>query len=219
MSRVKTHTADLATRLIDEAGRLLDAEGPAALTTRRVAGQAGTSTTAVYSLFGDKAGLLSAMYAEGYRRLGTALGAVPVTNDPLQDLRGTGMAYREAALASAHLYELMFGHPVPEFQVDPANEPAVGAAFAPMLTTVNRCLDGGLLKAPAGMADPATSIAEHLWGTAHGLVSLELRGWLSGTRESIAGRYDQALTITAVGYLFPPTIEPGGGSTAPGSAG
>src|SRR3954471_1634276 len=70
---VKSHTADLATRLVDEAGRILAAEGAGALTLRRLATVTGTSTMAVYTLFGDKNGLLSAMHREGFARLSTAL--------------------------------------------------------------------------------------------------------------------------------------------------
>src|SRR5947209_3190795 len=55
MPAVKTHTADLATQLVDAAGRILAAEGAAALTLRRLAQTAGTSTMAVYTLFGDNA--------------------------------------------------------------------------------------------------------------------------------------------------------------------
>ncbi|MDQ1696870.1 MAG: hypothetical protein QOJ03_2223, partial [Frankiaceae bacterium] len=73
MPAVKAHTADLATRLIDEAGRILSTEGAAALSLRRLAAATGTSTMAVYTLFGDKQGLLAAMYREGFARLGAAM--------------------------------------------------------------------------------------------------------------------------------------------------
>ena len=58
VATVKTHTADLATRLVDEAGRILSAEGASALTLRRLASASGTSTMAIYTLFGEKQGLL-----------------------------------------------------------------------------------------------------------------------------------------------------------------
>ena len=56
MGRVKQYDDKLRRRLVDEAGRLLTAEGIGAVTLRRVASLADTSTTAVYSLFGDKDG-------------------------------------------------------------------------------------------------------------------------------------------------------------------
>jgi hypothetical protein len=63
----------------------------------------------VFTLFGDEQGLLRAMHREGFRRLGAALRAVPLTADPVADLTGLGLAYRQAALAGPHLYGLMFG--------------------------------------------------------------------------------------------------------------
>src|SRR3954447_17046602 len=101
MPAVKTHTADLATELVDAAGRILAAEGAAALTLRRLAQTAGTSTMAVYTLFGDKQGLLAAMYREGYRRLGAAMAeAAAGVDDPLEAMVRYARAHRPAALAN-----------------------------------------------------------------------------------------------------------------------
>ncbi|MDQ2795770.1 MAG: TetR/AcrR family transcriptional regulator, partial [Actinomycetota bacterium] len=47
--------------MIDVAARLLQEEGPAAVTTRGVALAAGVQAPAVYRLFGDKDGLLEAV--------------------------------------------------------------------------------------------------------------------------------------------------------------
>lgn len=52
-------------RLVDEAARLLVEHGPAGLSLRKVAAAAGVSTMPVYTLFGDKEGLLAAMHREG----------------------------------------------------------------------------------------------------------------------------------------------------------
>ncbi len=195
MGRVKRHTDELAGHLIDQAGRLLAAEGPAALTTRRVAAEVATSTTAVYSLFGDKQGLLTAMYVEGFRRLGAALRAVEGSADPLADLLAVGVAYRAAALASPYLYQLMFAQPVPGFQPDEDARAAADAAYQPLLAAVDRCLAAGVLR---GVPD---QIATHLWGLVHGLVGLELHGWLDpdpGIRDQ---RYLASLLASGAGYL------------------
>jgi AcrR family transcriptional regulator len=58
VARPRTHDAKLRIRLLDEAGRLLAKEGPSALTVRRLAERAETSPSAVYTLFGDKWGLV-----------------------------------------------------------------------------------------------------------------------------------------------------------------
>src|SRR3954471_19509064 len=102
-------TEDVAARLVDEAGRILSSDGAAALSLRRLATATGTSTMAVYTLFGDKQGLLAAMYREGFERLGAALhAAAKGVDDSLTALGEIGLAYRRAALANPHLYDLMF---------------------------------------------------------------------------------------------------------------
>src|SRR3954466_10382011 len=91
---------DLAARLVDEAGRILSTDGAGALSLRRLATATGTTTMAVYTLFGAKQGLLAAMYREGFARLGRALhAAAGGADDPLTMLAELGMAYRQAALA------------------------------------------------------------------------------------------------------------------------
>lgn len=184
--------------LVDVAARLLDEEGPEKLSLRRLAAQAGTSTMAVYSRFGDKARLLAAMHREGFRRLGSALDAVPRTPDPVADLYAMGLAYREAALASRHLYNLMFGRPLPLFSPDSEGQQVARAAYQPLLDAVARCRSEGLLAGP----DP-DRVALHLWSTAHGMVSLELNDQLPPGDEPPALLYEQALVYAALPFLLP----------------
>lgn len=194
---VKAHDAELAGRLVDEAARLLTEQGPAALTTRAVTAAAGTSTTAVYALFGGKAGLVREMYDEGFRRLGAALRAVPVTEDLAGDLLALGCRYRQAALANPQLYELMFAHPVPGFRPDAGSAVAADEAYQPLREAVRRCADAGRLR--SGSAD---DVATHLWATVHGLVSLELHDWLSADEDERETRFTAALLATGGSYLL-----------------
>jgi AcrR family transcriptional regulator len=174
MPAVKTHDASLATRLVDEAGRILAAEGVGALTLRKLAARTGTSTMAVYTLFGDKQGLLTAMHNEGFARLGAAMARADREEyDALTAMARLGDAYREAALANPHLYNLMFGGAVPGFTPGPQSVAAADATFTPLVRAVQRCLDEGVL---AG--EDAERIATYLWCVTHGVVSLEISGKL-----------------------------------------
>src|SRR3954469_16213696 len=100
MAAVKIPVAkhvDLAARLVDEAGRILSADGAAALSLRRLAAATGTSTMAVYTLFGDQQGLIAGMYRAGFERLGaTMTAAIGADDDPLTALANLGFAYRQA---------------------------------------------------------------------------------------------------------------------------
>src|SRR5262249_27160835 len=104
--------------ILDVASRLLEAEGPDALTMRRIAGQGGWSTPGLYTQFGGKSGIADALWREGFDRLLTALeGARGDT--PLERVASMGRAYRVTALANRPYYAIMFQRPIPGFQPSP----------------------------------------------------------------------------------------------------
>src|SRR3954453_10134996 len=158
MPRPRTRDyAELRRDLIEAGGRVLSEEGPAALSTRRVAQETGVSTTAVYNLFGDKAGLVREMFLAGFERLAEAFAAVPRTADPVVDLLALGHAYRASARANPHLYELMFGRPMKEFTPDAEAGVRIRATFDALVAAVARCLDEGAF-APAAPDDIAVQL-------------------------------------------------------------
>ena len=84
--------------LLDRAGRSCMQRDFPAVSVRRVAQDAATSTRAVYSLFGAKDGLLRALYIEGLDTLRLKTEAVPVTDNPLADVLELARAYRASAM-------------------------------------------------------------------------------------------------------------------------
>ncbi|MET0237926.1 MAG: TetR/AcrR family transcriptional regulator [Kibdelosporangium sp.] len=181
MPRPKTHDEALRVRLLDRAGELLSSEGPEALSLRRLAADVGTSTTAVYSLFGGKPALVRELYVAAFQRFGARLAAVGRSGDPAEDLVQLGLAYRTAALAEPHLYLIMFTKAVAGFEPD--HEVAV-QVLGP-LVEVGRS---------AGLPDPETA-AMTVWGLVHGLVSLELNGNLTD-----AGQVERVLRAGLAGF-------------------
>jgi AcrR family transcriptional regulator len=169
VARPKLHDDALRIRLLDVAGTLLTTEGPDALSLRRLAAAAGTSTSAVYALFGGKPGILRGLFVEAFTRFAAHLDLVTPSDDPLADLLALGHAYRASALADPHLYAVMFGSPVPGFEPAPEDYEHAEATFAPLLDAVRRAVASGQLRD----ADPMR-IATALWANVHGLVSLEL---------------------------------------------
>ena len=107
--------------------QVTDAEGIARFTTRRVAERAGTSVPAVYELFDDKAGLVRAMFFEGFRLLGGELAKVPVTADPLGDVERLVPVFRLFCRAYPRLAQVMFSRPFADFEPGP-EELAAGKA-------------------------------------------------------------------------------------------
>jgi AcrR family transcriptional regulator len=194
----EAHGDTLRVALLDAAGALLHAEGPQALTTRRLADAVGTSTQAIYTLFGGKEGIVRAMYREGFDRLEQCLAEVPASKPPPEYLLGLGRAYRTAALRSPHYYDVMFGRPVPEFEPQPEDVERSIATQRLLTAGIVRCIESGMLMPDA---DPA-EISAFLWAAAHGLVSLELTGHLDlGPTEGDSPIYDRYLMASLAAWV------------------
>jgi AcrR family transcriptional regulator len=199
VARPKLHDEALRIRLLDTAAALLSSEGPDALSLRRLAAEAGTSTSAVYALFGGKPGILRGLFIEAFTRFGAYLDQVKPSGDPLADLLALGHAYRASALADQHLYAVMFGSPVPGFEPTPQDYAHAEATFVPLLDTVRRAIAAGLLRD----ADPGL-VATALWANVHGLVSLELRGAMPAAVAPAGELFETAIRANLAGWRTTP---------------
>jgi AcrR family transcriptional regulator len=161
---------EVSEALLRAAGDVLAAEGPGALTVRRIAHEAGISTINVYSRFGGKEGLLEQLYLEGFRRLADAMNAVPTTDDPLGDLLLCGLAYRQFALENTTYYAVMFDRAVPEFEPSPDTQVAATATLELLAAMVQRVVEAGEFAPVDGLHTAAT-----IWAACHGAMSLELK--------------------------------------------
>ncbi len=165
----RTRSSDVEQVLLDAAHALLVEHGPAGLTVRAVATQAGVAPMGVYNRFDGKQGLLEALYVRGFNelrdRVNSASGAT--AHDRLRAASGE---YRAFALASPQYYRLMFEH---ASEVEPSEEAVLQAyeSFGALVELVRACQDAGQL----GGDDPV-GVAQQLWGAIHGAVSLELVG-------------------------------------------
>lgn len=195
MPRPRTHDDALRIRLLDRAGELLSLDGPKALSLRKLAADAGTSTTAVYSLFGSKTDLVNALYIEGFQRFQERLDDVPRSGDPVEDMVRLGLAYRRSALADPHLYLIMFTKAVPGFE---PNEEAQRLSLDAIATLENIVRDG--VEAGVFADQEPAGIALACWAQVHGLVSLELNGNLPPDF-AVDAVFEAALRANARGWL------------------
>jgi AcrR family transcriptional regulator len=170
MAPAATTRDDTRRALLDAAHDLLASEGPGALTVRRIAAAAGVSTMNVYSRFGGKDGVLDELFNDGFRRLCEVMSELPVTDDPIADLRLCAATYRAFARRNATYYTLMFDRAVPEFEPSETAQTAALDALGHLVGRVERAMAAGVLRAD----DPFT-VATGLWACQHGLVSLEAR--------------------------------------------
>ncbi|MCB0965752.1 MAG: TetR/AcrR family transcriptional regulator [Ilumatobacter sp.] len=167
MNRVHDETSEA---LLAAAHRLLAGEGPDALTVRRIATEAGMSTMNVYSRFGGKDGVIDELYVYGFNRLFDAIEQVPETDDALDDLRQVALAYRGFATEHPMYYEIMFGQASPSSQsIDRAL-----AGLGNFVARIERASERDSITLPGDL--DSTAAVAWLWGTCHGLVSLELDG-------------------------------------------
>ncbi|WP_371483241.1 TetR/AcrR family transcriptional regulator [Kitasatospora sp. NBC_00315] len=164
----------LGPQLVETAARLLAEEGPKALSTRRLAAEVGTSTMAVYTHFGGKDDLVRAMVREGFGYLDRRLTEVAQTADPVADVAALGWAYRSNALEHRHLYSVMFGGSgFGGFALTDDDRQHGRYTLGTLVRTVGRCMEAGRLR-----SEDELLVAHQLWIALHGLVTLELGGYL-----------------------------------------
>lgn len=115
LSRVVTHDGrpyhhgDLSRALVQAGRRILEKEGPAGLSLRAVAREAGVSPAAPYHHFKDKCELMAAVAEEGWHELGEAIVAARAkAHDPRHGLSEIGTAYVVFARKNPALYRLMY---------------------------------------------------------------------------------------------------------------
>ncbi|MFM9935951.1 MAG: TetR/AcrR family transcriptional regulator [Novosphingobium sp.] len=174
---------DLRARLLAASEKLVRAHGPDGLSLRELARICGSSTMAIYTLFGGKPGLMQALYAVGFARLHAYALSAEAPDQPLSWLVRQMLAYRRFALDYTGLYRLMFGG---EKRFAPTGRNSRFASlaapvedaypvFAALVDAVGACIAHHRAAAP----DPAEvqDFAFLVWGQMHGLVGLEIAGY------------------------------------------
>src|SRR5262245_35026069 len=108
MGRPREHNEATRTALLEAAEQIVAERGPSALSVRAVADAAGTSTRAVYSLFGSKDGLLvEALASDAFRFLYSENDKLEETDDPAADLITSGLqVFRRLVLEHPALYRI-----------------------------------------------------------------------------------------------------------------
>ncbi len=161
---------DVGTTLLAAASNLLAAEGPGALTVRRIAADAGMSTMNVYSRFGGKDGVVEHLFLRGFELLAEGMNAIEPSADPRADLMSCGRAYRQFALDHSTLYSVMFDKAVPDFEPSERALTAAAQTLQLLADRLERVMRAGYILP----AEPM-HLAAIVWSTCHGVMSLELQ--------------------------------------------
>ena len=158
MSRNVAYDDALRRGILTEASERMRDAGPEGLSLRSLATSQGTSTTAVYTMFGGKNGLLAAVGAEADSELAAAQRQVLGGRGPLEDLRMLARAYRLWAVSNPGLYDLV---------IRERHTP-----HDALLEVVDALVDEGIFRNA-----PIVDVASSVWASLHGIVALEIAAW------------------------------------------
>jgi AcrR family transcriptional regulator len=181
------HHGNLRQAVLSAAVDAITEVGPAGVSLRDLARRAGVSHAAPAHHFGDKAGLLTALAAEGYGLLADALADAQVRT---QDFLEVGVAYVRFAVDHRAHFEVMFRPDL--YQPD---DPAVRAARE----RASNALSGGIGSLPSGRAGTDARIAGvAAWSLVHGFATL----WLNGALSPELGDDPETLARSVAAILF-----------------
>lgn len=173
---------------------MLAEHGPSGLALRQVASAEGTSTTAIYSMFSDRAGLMHEVGREAERSFLAAQQAVPVTEDPYRDLLALCNAYRGWALENPTLYQVLLTPPALDMRLHGPLPEAESAD--PIRKVITRLIGAGTFPAV-----DANLILGLIWASIHGFVSLELSRYYDPLpREQLDRMYETQVEVVARGW-------------------
>jgi AcrR family transcriptional regulator len=180
------HHGDLRRALLEAAVAAIAEVGPAAVSLRDLARRAGVSHAAPAHHFGDKAGLLTAVAADGFRRLAATLQEASEATGSFLEV---GVAYVRFAVTHRAHFEVMF-RPELYHTDDPelvrAREQTRALLYPPAAEAANSPNGGDLW---AGVA---------AWSLVHGLATL----WLNQNLPPQLGDDPEQIAREVAQYLF-----------------
>jgi AcrR family transcriptional regulator len=167
------HHGDLRRALLHAAVRTIGSHGVDGLTLRGVGNTLGVSRTALYRHFADKAALLAAVAAEGFRMLREE--TARAWDDGGRGLRGfeaMGSAYVAFAVAHPSHYRVMFGADFAS-AASPDLEREGSGAFQVLVDALI-----ALQQQTLARRDDPQHMARFVWAAVHGVAMLAIDGRL-----------------------------------------
>ena len=186
--------------LLDAAEALVVEGGPDALSVRAAADAAGTTTRAVYSVFGSKQGLLAGLAQRVFEVLDARLAALPATDDPAQDLVDASVhVFRAMAIDNPAAYRITFLRTVPGLDLGQGTAAASEHSLGLLRQRFDR------LAAAGGLAGRTVDDAVVQFNAlCEGLATVELRG-TRGLGPDPERTWRQSIAALLSGFAVPPS--------------
>jgi AcrR family transcriptional regulator len=162
----KYHHGNLREAILETSLELIQEKGVRALTLREIGIRLGVSRSAAYRHFADKAALLAALGAAGFKQFGDALDQARTQAGPsyFEQLDAMGNAYvRYAAEHRAH-FEVMFGLGGKAVHLDPEGSRVADRAFGILEETIRNGQAAGEI-----VSGDSVAIARLVWSLVHGI--------------------------------------------------
>jgi len=162
--RRKREREALQSAIIGAAREILSAEGPEALTMRRVAEKIEYSATTIYLHFTDKEALIAALCDSDFGQLAERFAGIARIADPIERLRRAAHLYLQFGAEYPRQYEAMFlrcaGRGARE-------------AYAFLQGILREGVEQGCFRREFRDAE---LLAQSVWAGIHGVVALEISG-------------------------------------------
>lgn len=194
VGRPKEHDARTGIALLDAAERIVDRDGVGALSVRGLADDVGTTTRAIYSVFGSKGALIVALGARAFDLLAAGLDTLPATDDPGADLVEAGVGvFRRLVVEHPSLFKVGVQHAEVPPELASQFRASAGNALKRLEARLARLQASGFLSGRT-----VRDAACEFHALCEGLAALELRNALcEGEEERI---WREALTALVAGF-------------------
>jgi AcrR family transcriptional regulator len=188
--------AGTAAAILRTARRILERDGPDAVTMRSIAAGVGVTPMAIYKHYPDRDTLLARIADDGFARLGRRIAAVAPGGPPRERIIRGFEVFLAFALARPRLTQFMLWDPRPGARRFPDDfRSGASPTASPILAAVQEAMDRGSL----GPADPV-EIAVILAAEAQGLVAMYLGGRFRYSRAGFRRLYLRGLTTVLDGF-------------------
>ncbi len=177
---------ELLVEITDEARRLLETGGTAAVSWRAIARAVGLSPASLYTYFDSLDELFTELLLQSYGRLAAAVeAAVGAFADaqPGDRLLVGPLAYRSWALANRGQFNLIFTDQLPGYVAKPGGPTveAQVAIFRPMIAVLAEHPESDSGQSAVKMPDADREADVGFWAVFHGLTTLEVNHHLDWT--------------------------------------